>query len=43
MTGKTHELMKEIRNIEINFIIFKYFEVDENANIEASSTEAQCF
>lgn len=40
MTGKTHENLKEIRNIETNFTILKYFEVDENTNIEASSTQA---
>lgn len=36
MTSKTHEHLKEIRNIETNFTILKYFEVGEITNIEAS-------
>lgn len=38
MTGKTHEHLKQIRNIETNFAILKYFEVGEITNIDVSST-----
>lgn len=38
MTGKTYEHLQEIRNIETNFTVWKYFEVGEITNIDVSST-----